>query len=187
MCAIRSSCSATQTNAPTSPSARVPTVCVAPRSATGGGAAGPSTTWRATERPRTGSHTDWAAIAVAMAVDLSLEYMHILSCIISTTRNQAKFIIPRAARRHQPPKTLQTCEGRARSNGAVTHVTYNPDGSSIWVTTGHNVLILFPTDTPPGPSTTLYVGRVVFTVDTSSNFNLQQHDGQATDICATLS
>jgi hypothetical protein len=75
----------------------------------------------------------------------------------------------------------------SRSNGAVTHVTYNPDGSSIWVTTGHNVLILFPTDTPPGPSTTLYVGRVVFTVDTSSNFNLQQHDGQATDICATLS
>jgi hypothetical protein len=52
---------------------------------------------------------------------------------------------------------------------------------------GHNVLILFPTDTPPGPSTTLYVGRVVFTVDTSSNFNLLQHDGQATDICATLS
>ncbi len=27
--------------------------------------------------------------------------------------------------------------------------------------TGHNVLILFPTDVPAGPSTTLYVGQVV--------------------------
>ena len=75
----------------------------------------------------------------------------------------------------------------SNSNGAVTHVTVNPDGSSIWVTTGHNVLILFPTDTPAGPSTTLYVGRVVFTVDTSFNFALQQHNGQVTDICAALS
>jgi hypothetical protein len=75
----------------------------------------------------------------------------------------------------------------SQSNGAVTHVTYNPDGSSIWVTTGHNVLILFPTDTPAGPSTTLYVGHVVFTVDTSFNYALQQHSGQATDICAALS
>ncbi len=75
----------------------------------------------------------------------------------------------------------------SKSNGAVTHVTYNPDGPSTWVTTGHNVLILFPTDTPPGPSTTLYVGRVVFTVDTSFNFALQQHSGTATDICAALS
>ena len=32
------------------------------RSATGEGAAGPSTTWRATERPWAGSQTDWAAI-----------------------------------------------------------------------------------------------------------------------------
>ena len=75
----------------------------------------------------------------------------------------------------------------SKSNGAVTHVTNNPDGSSTWVTTGHNVLILFPTDTPAGPSTTLYVGRVVFTVDASFNFALQQHNGQATDICAALS
>src|SRR6266851_2560727 len=55
MCPIRSSCSATQINAPTSPTACVPIVRVAPRSATGAAVAGPSTIWRATERPRTGS------------------------------------------------------------------------------------------------------------------------------------
>jgi len=34
----------------------------------------------------------------------------------------------------------------------------------MFITIGHNVLILFPSDVPAGPSTTLYVGRVVFTV-----------------------
>jgi hypothetical protein len=72
------------------------------------------------------------------------------------------------------------------SNGAVADVTVNPDRSSIWVTTGHNVLILFPTATPVGPSTTLYVGPVVFAVDTSFNFALRQHNRQATDICAAF-
>jgi len=74
-----------------------------------------------------------------------------------------------------------------QSNGAVTHITYNADGSYTYVTTGHNILILFPTDVPAGPTTTLYVGRVVFTVDSSFNYDLVQHNGTATDICATLS
>ena len=74
-----------------------------------------------------------------------------------------------------------------KSNGAVTNVTPNPDGSQTWVTTGHNILILFPTDVPAGPSTTLYVGRVVFTVDTNFTFTLQGDSGRATDICAVLS
>jgi hypothetical protein len=53
--------------------------------------------------------------------------------------------------------------------------------------TGHNVLFLFPTDVPAGPSTTLYVGRVVFHVDTEGVFTLQSTNGTATDICAALS
>lgn len=73
-----------------------------------------------------------------------------------------------------------------RSNGAVSHVTYNSDGSTTTVNTGHNILILFPTDVPAGPSTTLYVGRVVFTADSNANFVLQTHSGTATDICAAL-
>lgn len=72
-------------------------------------------------------------------------------------------------------------------NGAVEHIALNPDGSQTVVITGHNVLILFPTDVPAGPSTTLYVGRVVFTVDTTSGvFTLLSVSGTSTDICAAL-
>ena len=74
-----------------------------------------------------------------------------------------------------------------KSNGAVTQITYNADGSYTFVTTGHNILILFPTDIPAGPSTTLYVGRVVFNADAFFNFTLLDHRGTATDICAALS
>ena len=73
-----------------------------------------------------------------------------------------------------------------KPNGSVAHITLNPDGSSIWTTTGHNVLILFPTDIPAGPSTTLQVGRVVFTVDTTGVFTVQERTGRTTDICAQL-
>ena len=74
-----------------------------------------------------------------------------------------------------------------RPNGAVEHIALNADGSQTWTITGHNVLILFPTDVPAGPSTTLYVGRVVYTVDTTSGvFTLQSVSGTSTDICAAL-
>ncbi len=66
-------------------------------------------------------------------------------------------------------------------------MAFNPDGSSTVVATGNTVIILFPTDVPAGPSTTLYVGRVVYTNDGQNNFVLQDHSGQTTDICAALS
>ena len=72
-------------------------------------------------------------------------------------------------------------------NGAVTQVTVHPDGSSTWMTTGHNVLILFPTDEPAGPSTTLIVGQTVFNVDARENFTVLKVSGKSTDICAALS
>jgi hypothetical protein len=74
-----------------------------------------------------------------------------------------------------------------RSNGAVSHTTFNLDGSSTQTLTGHNILILFPTDNPPGPSTTLIVGRVVVTVDVNQVFSVQEVSGNTTDICAALS
>jgi hypothetical protein len=74
-----------------------------------------------------------------------------------------------------------------KANGSVSHTTLNPDGSSTVSSTGHNVIILFPTDNPPGPTTTLYVGRVVYTADAYSNFTLQDVRGKSTDICAALS
>ena len=74
-----------------------------------------------------------------------------------------------------------------KSNGAVRHVTFNADGSSTETDTGHNVLILFSTDKPAGPSTTLIIGSVVFTVDTFQVFTVLQISGRTTDICAALS
>ena len=47
--------------------------------------------------------------------------------------------------------------------------------------------ILFPTDFPPGPSTTLTVGLTVFTVDASGVFRVLQASGNSTDLCAALS
>jgi len=74
-----------------------------------------------------------------------------------------------------------------KANGSVERISQNPDGTQTYTTTGHNVLILFPTDVPAGPSTTLYVGRVVFTVDGSGVFTLKSTSGKSMDICAALS
>jgi hypothetical protein len=73
-----------------------------------------------------------------------------------------------------------------QSNGSVERTTVNSDGTRTVVSTGHNVLILFPTDIPAGPSTTLYVGQIVYTVDTSGVFTLQSTSGRITDLCALL-
>lgn len=74
------------------------------------------------------------------------------------------------------------------SNGLVTNTVVNADGSQTLTLTAHNVLILFPTDVPAGPSTTLYVGRVLFTIGLDGEtFMLQSTSGTATDICAALS
>ena len=73
------------------------------------------------------------------------------------------------------------------SNGSVQIRTPNADGTTTVTALGHNVVILFPTDVPAGPSTTLYVGRVVYTEDASGNFTILTHSGETTDICAALS
>jgi hypothetical protein len=74
-----------------------------------------------------------------------------------------------------------------KSNGAVVHTRFNSDGSVTVTDTGHNVLILFPTDVPAGPSTTLIVGRVVFTIDNNGVFTVLDVSGRTVDICAALS
>jgi len=73
------------------------------------------------------------------------------------------------------------------SNGSVTHIAVNPDGTLTYRVTGHNILILFPTDVPPGPSTTLYLGQVGFTVDANAVFTVTSVAGRSVDICAALS
>jgi hypothetical protein len=74
-----------------------------------------------------------------------------------------------------------------KTGGSVTHVTNNPDGSQTWTSTGHNVWILFPSDVPAGPSTTLYLGKVVFRIDPQTFFSeLLVESAQKIDICAAL-
>jgi hypothetical protein len=46
---------------------------------------------------------------------------------------------------------------------------------------------MFPTDIPAGPSTTLYVGQLVYTVDPAGVFTVESSRGNSTDICAELS
>ena len=75
-------------------------------------------------------------------------------------------------------------------NGATSRTVFNPDGSRTTYATGHQLLILFPTDMPPGPSTTLYVGRLVFTIlptPTGDIFTLDEASGIQRDLCAELS
>lgn len=74
-----------------------------------------------------------------------------------------------------------------KPDGSVSQQTFNPDGSSTAVLTGHNVIILFPTDEPAGPSTIQYVGRVVITIDLDEVYTVQSVRGTSTDICASLS
>jgi hypothetical protein len=72
-----------------------------------------------------------------------------------------------------------------RSNGSVQRTTFYPDGTATVQSTGHNVVILFLTDDPPGPSTTLYTGRLVYTVTQPGDvFTVQSASGRTTDICA---
>jgi hypothetical protein len=73
-----------------------------------------------------------------------------------------------------------------KANGSVEKTRFNPDGTITSTAMGHNLIIFFPTDNPPGPSTTLYVGRVVWNVDTSGVWTLVSTAGDSTDICAEL-
>ncbi len=74
-----------------------------------------------------------------------------------------------------------------KSNGAVQRITVNSATMQTWSITGHNVVILGPSDNPAGPSTTLYVGQVTFTVDSlTSVFTILSTSGVSTDICKAL-
>jgi hypothetical protein len=78
-----------------------------------------------------------------------------------------------------------------RTDGSVTSTRLNPDGTHTVTATGHNGLILFPGDVPAGPTTTQYIGRIVYTVDDRPDvgtgvFTLLSTSGSARDICAEL-
>ncbi|KAB7741905.1 hypothetical protein GA707_16975 [Nostocoides sp. F2B08] len=75
-----------------------------------------------------------------------------------------------------------------RSKGAVVRTTTLADGSDLFVLNGHNVVILFPSDVPAGPSTTLYSGKVTFTVNPQDGqWTILDTNGLSRDLCAELS
>ena len=77
-----------------------------------------------------------------------------------------------------------------KTGGSVSHTTVNPDGTWTVAGTGLNTIILFPTDTPAGPSTVLYIGRIVYTLTDPGGeniFTLQSFHGTSKDICEVLS
>jgi hypothetical protein len=74
-----------------------------------------------------------------------------------------------------------------KTAGSVTRTVNNPDGTQTVTATGHNGVILFPTDIPAGPTATQYVGRIVYEVDPATGvFTLVSTSGRAVDICAAL-
>lgn len=76
-----------------------------------------------------------------------------------------------------------------KTGGSVSRTTPNPDGTYTLTLTGHNIVIIFPTDQPPGPRSTLYLGKVVFTISDPVNntfLGIQQTSGKQVDICAIL-
>ncbi len=74
-----------------------------------------------------------------------------------------------------------------RANGSNSRTTIDPvTGIATVTATGHNVIVLFPTDVPAGPSTTLFTGQVQYTVAPDGVFTLTKTAGRTVDICAQL-
>lgn len=72
------------------------------------------------------------------------------------------------------------------TSGSVSNTTRNPDGTYTVRASGHNGLIFFPSDEPPGPSTTQYIGTIVYNIDKNGAWTLVSTSGQAVDVCAAL-
>ena len=74
-----------------------------------------------------------------------------------------------------------------RPTGSNRSIVGNADGTSTVTETGTAGIVLFPTDTPKGPSTTQYYGRIVYTLGTDGSTLLSlQTTGTSRDICAEL-
>jgi len=72
-----------------------------------------------------------------------------------------------------------------RSNGSVSKSSKNADGTFTVQSTGHNVIVMFQTDEPAGPSTTLYTGRVTYIQD-GTHTTILGTSGKSLDICGAL-
>lgn len=76
-----------------------------------------------------------------------------------------------------------------RATGSNRTAVTNPDGTTSVTDRGAVGIILFPSDTPKGPSATLYHGRVEYTLtaDGTNTFLSLETSGTSIDICEALS
>jgi hypothetical protein len=87
----------------------------------------------------------------------------------------------------KPKKPVEGESITIRTDGSVTEIVVNPDGTLTYTATGHNGLVMYPSDVPAGPSTTHYIGKIVFTVDPVTGvFTLVSTSGSELDVCAEL-
>ena len=70
--------------------------------------------------------------------------------------------------------------------GVSIWTTNYPDGSQRVTVSGTVLLVMYPTDIPAGPSTTVITGRLVYTVDADFVYTIVSVKGQQTDVCAAL-
>ena len=75
-----------------------------------------------------------------------------------------------------------------KTGGSVEHITPNPNGTQTWVTSGHELVVLFPSDTPRWALNHVIYRTLVFTFDPSSTtfLGIQSFTGKSIDICAAL-
>lgn len=74
-----------------------------------------------------------------------------------------------------------------RPTGSNRTTVENPNGTFTVTDTGTAGIVLFPGDTPKGPSTTQYYGRLVYTLAAdASTFLSLDTTGRSRDICAEL-
>lgn len=73
------------------------------------------------------------------------------------------------------------------ARGSVISTTVK-DGIATVTATGQTGIILYPSDVPAGPSTIVYRGRLVFTIDLATGvFTIVSSTGTKLDVCAALS
>lgn len=77
-----------------------------------------------------------------------------------------------------------TGESRTYRIGGASHLSFGADGSLTITLTGNSLVVLFPNDVPPGPSTTQGSGRAVIRID--ALFTLVSRTGSVEDVCAAL-
>lgn len=72
---------------------------------------------------------------------------------------------------------------RAASRLSVT----GEEGASVFTITGTGWVVLFPTDIPEGPSTTVFSGKLVVKEGPAGVFTVTQWTGKKVDVCAAIS